>query len=595
MAQEEVILKLSAEVGDMKKQLEEIQGGIKGIGEEQKTISKTSKGMTKALGGISKGFKGMGLAMKAAGIGLVLKLVDFLTEALGKNQKIADAVAVVFDTISVVMNEVTNVLVDVYENVTKSSERFDALGKVLSGVMTLALTPLKLAFFSLKLGIQNLVLAWEESPLGGKDQEKIAKLTMGILETKSAIFDIGEAAINAGKDIYKNVGEAITEIGSIAGEVIDGVKKISVEAAFEQAKTTKTLRNQALMAKAMLTGLVEENDRLSESQRQIRDNENATFAERIAANDQLKAILEKQRTDMLKLADIGIAAAQAEVDMLDNVENRVALQATLNEKKGVEAQITGFMSEQMTNAVGLEKERLEAVTQVGLELTGIRERELAEVALHYDEQIKLANKAGIDTIALEEQKAQAISAIKQAALNADLNAIGSQLSAASALQREGTMGWKATKLAETIISTYTGAQAAYASVVGIPIAGPVLAPIAAGIAVAAGLANINTIQNTQIAMARGGLVGGYGSGTSDSVNARLSKGETVINAKSTRMFKPLLSNINKAGGGVGFADGGTLDNGSGGITGGVMKAYVVADEMTTQQERVAKIRRKATI
>jgi hypothetical protein len=91
------------------------------------------------------------------------------------------------------------------------------------------------------------------------------------------------------------------------------------------------------------------------------------------------------------------------------------------------------------------------------------------------------------------------------------------------------------------------------------------------------------------------MVGGFGSGTSDSIPARLSRGESVINAKSTRMFKPLLSDINKAGGGVGFADGGTLDTGSAGMTTGIVKAFVVADEMTNEQDRLNNIRRKATI
>jgi hypothetical protein len=49
-----------------------------------------------------------------------------------------------------------------------------------------------------------------------------------------------------------------------------------------------------------------------------------------------------------------------------------------------------------------------------------------------------------------------------------------------------------------------------------------------------------------------GLVKGPGTGTSDSVNAKLSNGEAVINAKSTSMFAPLLSAINQAGGGVSF-------------------------------------------
>ena len=52
--------------------------------------------------------------------------------------------------------------------------------------------------------------------------------------------------------------------------------------------------------------------------------------------------------------------------------------------------------------------------------------------------------------------------------------------------------------------------------------------------------------------ATGGLVKGPGTGTSDSISARLSNGESVINARSTAMFGPLLSSLNQAGGGVAF-------------------------------------------
>jgi hypothetical protein len=67
---------------------------------------------------------------------------------------------------------------------------------------------------------------------------------------------------------------------------------------------------------------------------------------------------------------------------------------------------------------------------------------------------------------------------------------------------------------------------------------------------------------------RGALLSGPGSGTSDSMNARLSNGEAVINARSTGMFGDLLSVINVAGGGRpfgsywgnAFASGGTMGN-----------------------------------
>ncbi len=50
--------------------------------------------------------------------------------------------------------------------------------------------------------------------------------------------------------------------------------------------------------------------------------------------------------------------------------------------------------------------------------------------------------------------------------------------------------------------------------------------------------------------AEGGLVTGLGTGTSDSIPAQLSNGESVITAKATSMFAPILSSFNMMGGGV---------------------------------------------
>ena len=73
----------------------------------------------------------------------------------------------------------------------------------------------------------------------------------------------------------------------------------------------------------------------------------------------------------------------------------------------------------------------------------------------------------------------------------------------------------------------------------------------------------------------------------------LEGGEAVINRRSTAAFRPLLSAINEAGGGRGF-DGGLEDN-AGGMTTGVVKAFVVTDDITNSQDKLTKIRRKATI
>ena len=197
------------------------------------------------------------------------------------------------------------------------------------------------------------------------------------------------------------------------------------------------------------------------------------------------------------------------------------------------------------------------------------------------------------SIEIERQTAESKDAINKAVLNAQLGATASTLGAAASLFGENTIAYKALKIAETGINTYMSATAAFASVVGIPVVGPVLAPIAAGVAVASGLASIAKIAGIQIPkpgggggtppagptaskFASGGLVQGPGSGTSDSIPAFLSNGESVINARSTEMFSGLLSTINTAGGGSSFAQ-------SGGEA-PVIKTYVVASDMTNQQE-----------
>jgi hypothetical protein len=58
-------------------------------------------------------------------------------------------------------------------------------------------------------------------------------------------------------------------------------------------------------------------------------------------------------------------------------------------------------------------------------------------------------------------------------------------------------------------------------------------------------------------LATGGYISGPGSGTSDSIPARLSDGEYVINASATRRNKSLLDKIN-SGGPVGYAAGGAV-------------------------------------
>ena len=303
--------------------------------------------------------KKFGFALKALGIGIIVSAVASLTTALSRNQKVMNAVNSVFETVSIVFSKVATILVDVYESVAKSSDNFNALGEVLKGVVNLGLTPFKLAFFGIKLALKEAQLAWEQSIFGGKDKDRIKELTLSILETKQSLVDAGEKAIESGKAIVNNLGEAIDEFGNITSKVVEKVSEISLKSSFEQAKANVQLKNTAKLAVAEQARLVEQYDRLAEKQRQYRDDESKAISERYKNNEILNDVLDKQEKAMIRGANAQIASAQAELNKNNTIEAQVALTDALANKEGILAQIEGFRSEQLVNRIALQKEQIE--------------------------------------------------------------------------------------------------------------------------------------------------------------------------------------------------------------------------------------------
>lgn len=108
---------------------------------------------------------------------------------------------------------------------------------------------------------------------------------------------------------------------------------------------------------------------------------------------------------------------------------------------------------------------------------------------------------------------------------------------------------KTLALAEIAINTGKAIAAGTAQAMSVPFPANLVA-IATTIATV--MANITTAINTvkSAKFATGGLVTGPGTGTSDSIPAMLSNGESVMTARATSMFAPILSSFNQMGGGV---------------------------------------------
>ena len=337
-----------------------IVSGNKQTEDSLKGVEQQSKKTRNILGGITKLFKA------ALGIGIVVQAFQLLKDTFMANQKVADVFSNVMETVSIVFNQVVDAVV-------KGNGEFNALGKVLSGLVTIGLTPIKIGFYGIKLGLQQAQLAWEDSFFGGKDQDKIKQLQADIKETKNNISEVATGAVNAGKDIYNNFSDAV-----------DGISNISIKAAYEQAQLNTQLEKNAKLATVANQGLIEQYDREAELLRQLRDDTSKSIDERIKANNDLNIVLEKQQAAMQANAKTIVLAAQAQYNKNKNDENAIALQEALNEQAAIDAQITGFKSEQQTNLNSLLQEQKDIKNEIAL----IGKDELATAKIEAEQKLQ---------------------------------------------------------------------------------------------------------------------------------------------------------------------------------------------------------------
>lgn len=255
-------------IDDLKNSFDNVQNSLNDTNKTLEDVKKGTEDNTKATKSLSDGFKVVGLAVKAIGIGLIIDGFNMLKDVFMKNEKVAKLVGTAMETISIVLSSVVNTVVGVIEKVSQSTNGFEKLGKVVMGLITIALTPLKVVFFDIKLAVQGFMLVWEQSPFGNGDPKKIKELTKSIAETTSNIIETGKEAIKAGKDVVNNFTGAVGEVGKVVTGTIDGISKISVAGAIKQAEANVNAKNAAIIAAAEQARLVEQYDRLAEKQRQ---------------------------------------------------------------------------------------------------------------------------------------------------------------------------------------------------------------------------------------------------------------------------------------------------------------------------------------
>ena len=545
-------IEIKVNTGDAEKDVKSLDKSIDGVGKTAEEsgekgakgiekVDKAAKSTEKSSKLASIGVKAIGLALKAIGIGAVIAVFAKFVQVLTNNKTISDALSTTFETINIVLTEVVSAIVNSFTAISKATNGFEGFRKVISGIVTLGLTPMKLGFFAIKLALQEAQLAWESSFFGDKDQGTIDELNIKIKQTQKDLADVAAEAVIAGKDVVNNFGEAINEVTALGTSVGNELSKISIASASEQAKLNTQLKNSAVLAEARLQGLIEKYDRQAELLRQVRDDDKKSIAERIAANEELGRVLDEQAEKQKEQARIRIAAAvSASKTAEDQVEAQAEIIRATNELAAIEAQVEGFRSEQQVNRNSLDKERIEilrTLNEIGKndielakeEAAQIREDRIIQIELQvsdeeekfrlleaakkdYNDRIKEIDdeeQARLDKLAEEEKKrneetAKANEEIAKAEAQArqdNIKVVSDSIIKAGEIAGQETEAGKALAVAGALINTYQGISAGVA--LGFPLAIPAVAAAAS-----VGFQSVKSILAVKTPQGGGGGAGG---------------------------------------------------------------------------------------
>ena len=324
----------------------EVKSNVGKVAEDTEKLGKATKD---AQSGIKKLSASFGTLAKATGIVFLLnKAFEVFQEVFRQNQKVVDIFNTAFEVLSIAFNDFFKFL---ERNIGTATGFMDKIfgNEVVQNVIDFGRT----LSIEVITRIKNLVQGI--GGLGSALVKLFKKDFAGASETaKAAVKDLTEV-------VTGNVVETV-EMEKAITKVTDKVKDYA-KSTIEGAKTLVGLRKESELAAVQIQGLIEEYDRQAEKLRQVRDDETKTFEERIAANEELGRVLKEQEEQMLKLVNKRIEEAELDKKKNNSLENQIKLEEALNEKKAIQAQITGFQSEQLVNQVSLQKEQ----TQVALE------------------------------------------------------------------------------------------------------------------------------------------------------------------------------------------------------------------------------------
>ena len=518
------------------------------------------------------------------------------------------------------MNAVTTALAPLNAGSRMLTKVMQTLGNGIAKVVE------KLTKWADKLGLINEAMKVEQQLV--KDeialQQREREVTM---QNADSQLKVSQLKAQAADKLNYSAKERIALLEQALAEE-DAIAKRELELAKERYRIQVEQSKLAENSK-------EENDQLAESYAAMREAEKSYFDKSRELTAQLTEAKKQMAAETAKAADASIKAAEAELTALAKAQGLTdeQLQKALDiKKREIEARLKlvekGTLEEytlkqqqlkaeydidmqRLANEEGADeliKLRREQFTKDMTDLEHTWEAEAQAVAdellqqsLAAIQEEQEARKKAYDEMVQQELEKQKLAEDTAYAFSDVAGSIAGMLQTFGEENRELARLSKVIALAQIAIETGVATAKGISSAMSVPFPAN-LAAIATTIAtVISGMTSaISTVKSAKFAT--GGYVTGPGTGTSDSIPARLSAGESVINAKSTAMFGPLLSSLNQAGGGVAFnpATGGQRDGYeflAAAVAAGMKNAKlrVGVDEITRVQDRVDKIQEISTI
>lgn len=594
-------------------QLDALLGGIP---------SKLQAGI-KGLGGMTKGFKSMKVAIASTGIGLLVIALGSLAAAFssseeGQNKfnKLMGIIGSVTDNFVDLLADLGEKLIAAFENPQKAISDFAGLIKdnIVNRFEGLVeLVP--------KLG-QAIGLLFEGKfgEAGKVAADAVGKVALGMESVTDSVAGAVEAAQDFAAELEADAAGA-AKVADMRAKADKVERDLLVARAKQEAEIAelklRSRQEDEFTAEERKAALVEaqalEDDLLAKEVEFLQLRADAQVLENTFARSN-KENLDKEAEALAAVEQVTtrrLTAQRATQRELTRVNREIERNAEA-ERKAAEATEKAEQKKRDARAKS-EQDIADALSKREEKDLSQDEKELLELENFYNAQLDKAVQFGFDITAIEEQREQemttllakqskrreAISKAESDKRIADEEKVAaakeqivmSSFSTFMALsdafakgdergQRRAFKRNKAASIAQAIASTYLGAQKAYTSQLSLDPTSPVRAAIAAGIAVAGGLANIAQIKKTKFQGAGGGGDEDAGGGATGGNPFSAGGGGT-----------PSLGNLSNVASLAPSAIGG----GAPGQPGEPVRAYVVSQEISDTQALNTQLELQSTL